>query len=73
MLKKLYELLKAVTIHSTDDPIGKQITNTFYQYLKSVNKTNIIKVSFQDMSDLKLLFEKYDLNLDSILDDFELE
>jgi hypothetical protein len=36
MLKKLYELLKAVTIHSTDDPIGKQITNTFYQYL--INK-----------------------------------
>ena len=73
MLKKLYELLKAVTIHSTDDPIGKQITNTFYQYLKSVNKTNIIKVSFQDMSDLKILFEKYDLDLENLLDDFELD
>ncbi|HTE01708.1 MAG TPA: SIR2 family protein [Mucilaginibacter sp.] len=71
-LKKLYDLLKAVTIRSTDDPIGKQITNTFYHYLKSINKTNIIKVSLQDMSDLKILFEKYDIDIDTLLDDYEL-
>ncbi|WP_343524100.1 SIR2 family protein [Pedobacter sp.] len=72
-LRKLYELLKAVTLHSTDDPIGKQITNSFYHYLKSINKTSIIKVSLQDLSDLKVLFEKYDLDLSSIFDEYELE
>lgn len=72
-LKKLFSLLKVITEKAPDDPMSKHIGNKFYTYLQSIGKSNLINVSFNDLSSIKAMFEKYDLDIESLFEDFEID
>ena len=72
-LKDMFSLLKTVLDKDTDDPMAKHISNKFFRFLQEHQKTNIIDISFYDLSSLKVMFEQYDIDIQSILEDFEIE
>ncbi len=72
-LKDMLKLLKTILDKDTEDGMAKHISNKFFNYLKKKNKTNIIDVSFYDLSSLKIMFEQYDIDIESMFEDFELE
>lgn len=65
------EYLKRITDKDPNDIMAKHISNVFVRFLKKMDKTNLIKVDFQDLSKLKALFVDYNINLDELIDDLE--
>lgn len=72
-LKDMFNLLKTILDKDNEDGMAKHISNKFFNYLKKKNKTSIIDVSFYDLSSLKIMFEQYDIDIESMFEDFELE
>lgn len=72
-LKEMFNLLKTILDKDTEDGMAKHISNKFFNYLKTNKKTNIIDISFYDLSSLKIMFEQYDIDIESLFEDFELD
>lgn len=71
-LKKMYDLLETIIEKTPEDGMSKHISNKFFNFLKKINKTYILNIKFYDLSVLKLMFEKYDIDTD-IFEDFEID
>lgn len=72
-LKRLFNLLTNIIEKTPEDGMARHISNHFYNYLKENNRTNIINIRFHDLSKLKTLFEHYNIDIDAIFEDFEID
>lgn len=72
-ITKMSEYLKRITDKDPNDIMAKHISNVFIRFLKKINKTSFISVDLQDLSKLKALFSDYNIDLDELIDDVELE
>ena len=72
-ITEMSEYLKRITDKDPNDIMAKHISNLFIKFLKKIDKANLIKIDLQDLSRLKALFTDYNINLDELIDDIELE
>lgn len=72
-LKDMFSLLKTILDKDGDDGMAKHISNKLFTFLKTNNKTKIIDINFYDLSSLKSMFEQYDIDIESLFEDFELD
>ena len=49
------------------------ISNKFFQFLKQKGKTGILNINFYDLSALKIMFEEYNIDAESLFEDFEID
>lgn len=68
---KMNDYLKRITDKDQNDIMAKHISNVFIRFLKKIDKTNLIRIDFHDLSKLKVLFTDYNINLDELMDDLE--
>lgn len=69
---KMAEYLNRITDKDPNDIMAKHISNVFIGFLKKIKKTQYIKVDFYDLSKLKALFTDYNINIDELFDDVEI-
>ena len=73
-LKSMFSLLKQILDKvPEDDGMSRSISNKFYKYLQSCKKTSIIKLSFSDLSALKTMMAGYDVDVETLFEDFEID
>lgn len=72
-LKNMFDLLKRIVEKMPEDGMSKHISNKFYEFMVHFKKTNVIKLNFNDLSALKIMLNEYDINTDSLFEDFELD
>lgn len=71
-LLKMYGYLKAVYEKDPQDIMAKHINNVFFNFLKKIHMTNIISIKFEDISMLKDLFKEYDIDVNELIDDIDI-
>jgi len=72
-LKEMFSLLKKVVERMPEDGMSKHISNKFYEFLLHFKKTNVIRMDFKDLTALKLMLQEYDINIESLFEDFEID
>lgn len=72
-LKDMFGMLKVIIDKTPDDAMSKHISNKFFNYLVSCNKQNIIKIELFDLSKVKSMFEQYNIDVESLFEDFEID
>lgn len=68
-IKKMADYLKRITDKDPNDIMAKHINNVFIRFLKKINRLNMIKLEFQDLSMLKALFSDYNIDIDELMND----
>jgi len=72
-LLKMYDYLKVILDKDPEDIMAKHINNVFFRFLKRINMTNIIKIRYEDISILRDIFKEYDIDINDLLDDIEIQ
>lgn len=73
-LKSMFAMLKQILDKvPEDDGMSRSISNKFYRYLEECKKTGIIKLEFSDLSALKSMLAGYEIDIESLFEDFEIE
>jgi hypothetical protein len=66
-LRKMFFLLKNLMDKDPDDTMAKHISNVFLSFLRSINRTNIIRLNYHNISLLKNLLQENDMEIDDLL------
>ena len=73
-LREMYDMLKSIISKtSAEDGMSRHISNKFYNFLKTYNKTKIISVNFHDLKELRVLMTDSGINIDQLFEDFEID
>ena len=72
-LKDMFDLLKTIIDKTPEDGMSRHISNKFFQFLKQKGKTGILNINFYDLSALKIMFEEYNIDAESLFEDFEID
>lgn len=72
-IEKMYSYLNKILQKDSKDVMARHISNIFYKFLKVRGKTSIIRISFNEISQLKDYFSDYNLNVDNLMEEFEIE
>ncbi|MFR1814999.1 SIR2 family protein [Dysgonomonas capnocytophagoides] len=73
-LKEMFSLLKVILDKDAEDGMAKHISNKLFVFLKKHKKTNVIRgLNFYDLSTLKTMFQQYNIDIESLFEDFELD
>ncbi len=72
-LRQLFGYLEYVIQRDPEDAMAKHISNHFFNFLKSIGKTGIVSINYQDISRLKSLLFATNLDTESLFEEFELD
>jgi len=68
-LREMFEHLKRLIDKDPEDIMAKQISNYFFDYLRSIKKTSIIKLNYYDLNLLKSMLADSNLDFDDLTDE----
>lgn len=73
-LRDMYDMLKSIISKtSSEDGMSKHISNKFYNFLRTYNKTKIVSVDFHDLKDLRVLIADSGVDIEQVFEDFEID
>jgi len=65
-LREMFLLLKKLIEKDPEDIMAKQLSNVFFDFIRTIKKTNVINLNYYDISILKAMLSEYQIDLDDL-------